>query len=109
MMQMDEKMYEQAGDSQYLQQQHAEHISMAYSQPMMPSHPWVPLEDHYNMVDERTIQPDYFIDKPPDANYIKEAEGKEKAIQVANIDPGLWDYEVEVEPVLQVLCGKALE
>lgn len=40
---------------------------------------------------------------------MRDAEGKEKAIQVANIDPGLWDYEIEVEPVLQVLCGKALE
>lgn len=35
--------------------------------------------------------------------------GHEKANQVNDMDPELFDYELEVEPILQVLVGKSLE
>ena len=76
---------------------------------MMPASDWIPLDDQYNMVDESTIPPDFYIDRPPDAVYIEEEEGRDQAIQVRNVDPDLFDYNVEVEPILQVLVGKALE
>ena len=30
--------------------------------PMKQNSDWVELEDHYNMIDENSIEPDYFID-----------------------------------------------
>jgi hypothetical protein len=36
-------------------------------------------------------------------------EGEIKAIQVHDKDPDLFDFDLEVEPILQVLVGKALE
>ena len=41
--------------------------------------------------------------------YIPEEEGTDQAIQVNNVDPDLFDFNLEVEPILQVLVGKALE
>ena len=61
------------------------------------------------MVDESLIEPDYYIDRPPSATYVPDEEGTDQAIQVHNYDPDLFDYNLEVEPILQVLVGKALE
>ena len=61
------------------------------------------------MVDETLIEPDYYIDKPPDAVYIPDEEGVDKAIQLNNVDPDLFDFNLEVAPILQVLVGKSLE
>lgn len=36
-------------------------------------------------------------------------DGHDKPIQVEDKDPDLFDFELEVEPILQVLVGKALE
>jgi len=81
-----------------------------YQQQMQPTaHDWLELDDRYNMVDENMLEPDYYIDRPPSATYIPDEEGNDIAIQVHNYDPDLFDYEMEVEPILQVLVGKALE
>ena len=61
------------------------------------------------MKNEDEIEPDYYIDRPPSATYIPDEEGNDQAIQVHNYDPDLFDYEMEVEPILQVLVGKSLE
>ena len=79
---------------------------MQMSQPM---HDWIELDDRYNMIDESQIEPDYYIDRPPSATYIPDEEGNDQQIQVNNYDPDLFDYEMEVEPILQVLVGKSLE
>lgn len=36
-------------------------------------------------------------------------EGEAKSVQVNDRDPDLFDFDLEVEPILQVLVGKALE
>lgn len=36
-------------------------------------------------------------------------DGHNKVIQVHEKDPDLFDFELEVEPILEVLVGKALE
>lgn len=38
------------------------HYSGYPKQSPAKTHDWEELEDHYNMVDESTIEPDYFID-----------------------------------------------
>ena len=70
---------------------------------------WDELSDHHNMVDEADIEPDYFIDRPPIATYIPNEKGSEKATQIFDGDNDLFDFQNEVEPVLQVLVGKAIE
>ena len=40
---------------------------MSYNQqpsPMAPPSDWHALDDHYNMIDENMIEPDYYIDQP---------------------------------------------
>lgn len=61
------------------------------------------------MVDENSIPRDFFIDKPPTAVYIPDEEGNDKAIQLNDVQEGLFDFDLEVEPILEVLIGKALE
>lgn len=70
---------------------------------------WEELSDHQNMIDEDQIEPDYFIDRAPDATYIPNEKGHEKATQIFDGDYDLFDFEQEVEPVLQVLVGKSIE
>ena len=41
--------------------------------------------------------------------YIPDEEGVDKGIQLNNVDAELFDFNVEVEPILQVLVGKSLE
>ena len=45
----------------------------------------------------------------PDAVFIPDEDGVDKAIQLNNVDPDLFDFNLEVEPILQVLVGKSLE
>jgi hypothetical protein len=66
---------------------------------------WADLDDYDNMVDERDIEPDYFIDKPPTPVFMENEKGVDVAVQV--IDHELFDFELEVEPILQVLVGKS--
>ena len=61
------------------------------------------------MIDEQQLEPDYYIDRPPSPVFIPHHEGDDKKIQVKDLDDELFDYELEVEPILQVLVGKALE
>jgi hypothetical protein len=70
---------------------------------------WDELDDHHNMVDEYRLEPDYFIDRAPDAIFVPYEEGKTKATQIFEGDRDLFDFENEVEPVLQVLVGKSIE
>lgn len=63
--------------------------------------------DRSNMIDEEDIEPDYFIDKPPTPIFMENPKGKDREVQVN--DKELFDYELEVEPILQVLVGKACE
>lgn len=50
---------------------------------------------------------EFFVDRPPIPLFIPNRAGEDKDTQVE--DGELFDYEVEVEPVLQVLVGKAME
>ena len=61
------------------------------------------------MVDEASVSRDYFVDKPPTAQYVPDEEGNDKAIQLNDITEGLFDFAIAAEPILQVLVGKAIE
>ena len=76
---------------------------------MMPNHDWIELDDHYNMKNESEIEPDYYIDRPPDAVFVPDEEGTDQQIQVQNYDPDLFDFNLEVEPIVQVIVGKVCE
>lgn len=53
------------------------------------------------MTNEFDVEPDYFIDLPPLATFIPQARGKDKSTMVQDrIDPDLYDFELEVEPIL---------
>ncbi len=67
--------------------------------------PWVELEDPG--VDERALEPDYYVDRPPTPEFIPNPSGVDKETQVE--DHELFDFELEVAPILEVLVGKALE
>ena len=41
--------------------------------------------------------------------YIPDQDGVDKGIQLENRDPDLFDFNLEVEPILQVLVGKSIE
>ena len=70
---------------------------------------WEDLSDYDNMVDEQQLEPDYYIDRPPSPIFVPNPEGDLKHIQVNDKDDDLFDFELEAEPILQVLVGKALE
>lgn len=67
------------------------------------------LSDVHNMEDEFDMYPDYRIDRAPDAVFVPNPEGDAKCTQIWEGDPLLFDYENEVEPILQVLVGKSIE
>lgn len=46
---------------------------------MQSANMWEELSDHQNMVDEFELEPDYYIDKAPDAIFIPNPEGEIKA------------------------------
>lgn len=75
---------------------------------MQPANVWEELSDHHNMVEEDQLEPDFFIDRPPEASYIPNEKGSNKATQIFDGDNDLFDFENEVEPVLQVLVGKSI-
>ena len=91
--------------------QSSEHMGGSHMATRMPepSH-WEELEDFENMANEFDIEPDYFVDKAPNAIYVPLPKGRDKTTQVQDlIDPELFNFEQEVEPILQVLVGKSLE
>jgi radial spoke head protein 3 len=90
---------------QMMQEQEHQHAEMLESQ----KNEWDELSDYENMVDERQLEPDYYIDRPPSPIFVPNPEGDPKLIQVNDRDNDLFDFELEAEPVLQVLVGKALE
>jgi len=61
---------------------------------------WEELDDHHNMINEFAEEPDYYVDKAPDATYIANEEGFVKATQIFDGEYELFDYENEVEPIL---------
>ena len=61
------------------------------------------------MVHEDSVEPDYFIDIAPNADLIPASAGDAKETQIWEGDQDLFDYEEEVEPILQVLVGKSIE
>lgn len=68
------------------------------------------LNDYHNMEDERMVEPDYYIDMPPAAVFVPDEAGHDKeTFMDERRDPDLFDFQAEVEPILQVLVGKALE
>jgi radial spoke head protein 3 len=68
------------------------------------------LSDYENMIDECDVEPDYFIDRPPTAVYVPDSPGHDKQTVVNDRnDPDLFDFDLEVQPILQVLVGKSLE
>lgn len=46
---------------------------------MQSANMWEELSDHQNMVDEFELEPDYYIDRAPDAIFIPNPEGEIKA------------------------------
>lgn len=68
---------------------------------------WADLDDYENMADELALEPDYYIDKPPTPVFMENPKGTDREVQVE--DHELFDFELEVEPILQVLVGKACE
>lgn len=70
---------------------------------------WEELSDRDGYIAEQELQPDYYIDRPPSAVFIPNPSGETKATQIFEGDPDLFDYENEVEQILQVLVGKSIE
>lgn len=68
---------------------------------------WAELDDYENMADEYELEPDYFVDKPPTPVFMENPKGTDQEVQVE--DHELFDFDLEVEPILQVLVGKACE
>lgn len=58
-------------------------------------------------VDEKTIEPDFYIDRPPTPEFIPNPAGVNAETQIE--DHELFDFDLEAEPILEVLIGKALE
>jgi radial spoke head protein 3 len=54
-----------------------------------------------------TTQTDAFMDRPPTPMFVPAKIGLDKATQIAAGD--LFDFDREVEPILEVLVGKTLE
>lgn len=67
---------------------------------MQSANTWEELSDNQNMVDEFDLEPDYYIDRAPDAIFIPSPEGEIKATQIFDRDIDLFEYENEVEPIL---------
>ncbi|TGZ73895.1 hypothetical protein CRM22_001257 [Opisthorchis felineus] len=52
-------------------------------------------------------QTDYFLDRPPTPLFVPAKTGVDVATQIYEND--LFDFELEVQPILEVLCGKTIE
>lgn len=59
--------------------------------------------------DESNIVYDFYIDRPPTAQYKPKERGIDVATQIEHFEPELFDFILEVEPVLQVIVGKTIE
>ena len=59
---------------------------------------WEELSDYEKIVDERELEPDYYIDKPPTPVFKENPKGTDREVQV--IDEELFDFEMEAEPIL---------
>lgn len=60
------------------------------------------------MVNDDEIEADYYIDRAQEAVYVPDPEGLDKAT-VLEDRQDLFDFNLECEPILQVLVGKTLE
>lgn len=56
---------------------------------------------------EVDAQTDFYIDRPPTPRFIPTKTGQDRETQIE--DGELFDFDVEVEPILQVIVGKTLE
>lgn len=70
---------------------------------------WEELSDTGHMDEFLQDEYDFFVDKPPKAIFIPNPKGDLKQTQIFDDDPDLFDFENEVEPILQVLVGKSIE
>lgn len=62
------------------------------------------------MVNEDLLEADYHIDRAESAVFIPVPKGLDKATNLNDRqDADLYDFDLEVEPILQVLVGKSLE
>lgn len=67
------------------------------------------LEELSDRVEEADVdcQTDAFLDRPPSPLFIPAKTGKDTATQI--LDGDLFDFDVEVKPILEVLVGKTVE
>lgn len=66
------------------------------------------LSDYSKQVDDRTIEPDFVIDKADPAVFVPDELGQNKSTLLRDREE-LLDFNLEVEPLLQVLVGRSLE
>ena len=67
------------------------------------------LEELSDRIEEADVdtQTDAFLDRPPSPLFIPAKTGKDVATQILEGD--LFDFDIEVKPILEVLIGKTLE
>lgn len=67
------------------------------------------LEELSDRVEEADVdcQTDAFLDRPPSPLFVPAKTGKDTATQILEGD--LFDFDVEVKPILEVLVGKTME
>lgn len=67
------------------------------------------LEELADRVEEADVdvQTDAFLDRPPSPLFIPAKTGVDKATQI--LDGDLFDFDIEVRPILEVLVGKTIE
>ncbi|OAD60490.1 Radial spoke head protein 3 like protein [Eufriesea mexicana] len=90
-------------------------VARAGSPPAVPGRKHEPvqtevyLEELFEKPDETDVatQTDYFLDRPPTPTYCPKKIGEDASTQ---IEPGdLFDFDFEVQPILEVLVGKTME
>ncbi|CAL7942923.1 unnamed protein product [Xylocopa violacea] len=90
-------------------------VARAGSPPPVPGRKHEPvqtevyLEELFDKPDEADVatQTDYFLDRPPTPRHCPEKVGEDACTQ---IEPGdLFDFDFEVQPILEVLVGKTME
>ncbi|XP_017790137.1 PREDICTED: LOW QUALITY PROTEIN: radial spoke head protein 3 homolog B [Habropoda laboriosa] len=90
-------------------------VARAGSPPPVPGRKHEPvqtevyLEELSEKPDETEVatQTDYFLDRPPTPKYCPDKVGEDRGTQ---IEPGdLFDFDLEVQPMLEVLVGKTME
>lgn len=68
---------------------------------------WDHLSNNDEALDEAEIDPDFVIDRAPTPEFIPTEKGRDEQTQIYDYE--LFDFELEVEPVLQILVGKSCE